>query len=242
MRQRAGSRVRFRFLPRIGSRISHRLWPRLWPDTLFGRLAMILVIGMFAGQLLTSTIWFDTHENRTLEIPARLFASRLADSVRLLELAPTDDARRAIAAQLSDGALSAAMGRCAVGGARRAPGATRDRPPDRRRGAAASRRAGRRAPDRRAIARRCGPSYRDLQSLRISDADRRLSRAVEAAARRVARSTRERGPSRSADRAAFARDRLSRADLSDPLHGCVPAGVRRGALCCAAAAGSGEGR
>jgi signal transduction histidine kinase len=96
--------------PRVGaggsssvvSRIRSRLLLRLWPDTLYGRLALILVAGMFAGQLLTSTIWFDTHESRTLEIPARLFASRLADSVRLIELAPDDDARRATVRQLSD--------------------------------------------------------------------------------------------------------------------------------------------
>jgi signal transduction histidine kinase len=75
---------------------------RLWPDTLYGRLVLILVIGMFAGQLFTSTIWFETHDNRTLEIPARLFASRLADTVRLLQNAPDDTARDAIARQLGD--------------------------------------------------------------------------------------------------------------------------------------------
>ncbi|MFL9921224.1 ATP-binding protein [Paraburkholderia fungorum] len=75
---------------------------RLWPDTLYGRLVLILVVGMFAGQLLTSTIWFETHDNRTLEIPARLFASRLADTVRLLQHAPDDASRREIATQLGD--------------------------------------------------------------------------------------------------------------------------------------------
>jgi len=76
---------------------------RLWPDTLFGRLVMILAIGMFAGQLLTSTIWFDTHENRALEMPARLFANCLADSIRLLERAPDDAQRRALVQALGDG-------------------------------------------------------------------------------------------------------------------------------------------
>ncbi|APR39676.1 ATP-binding protein [Paraburkholderia sp. SOS3] len=79
-----------------------RFLPRLWPDSLFGRLVTILAIGMFAGQLLTSTIWFDTHESRALEVPARLFASRLADTVRLIALAPDDAARRALAQQLGD--------------------------------------------------------------------------------------------------------------------------------------------
>ncbi|HEY4805716.1 MAG TPA: HAMP domain-containing sensor histidine kinase [Paraburkholderia sp.] len=78
-----------------------RLWP-LWPDTLFGRLVVILAAGMFAGQLLTSTIWFETHDNRTLEIPARLFGSRLADTVRLLERAPDAATREAIVGTLGD--------------------------------------------------------------------------------------------------------------------------------------------
>jgi signal transduction histidine kinase len=75
---------------------------RWWPDTLFGRLVVILAAGMFAGQLLTSTIWFETHDNRTLEIPGRLFGSRLADTVRLLEHAPDDATRAAIFATLGD--------------------------------------------------------------------------------------------------------------------------------------------
>jgi signal transduction histidine kinase len=75
---------------------------RFWPDTLYGRLVLILVVGMFAGQLFTSTIWFETHDNRTLEIPARLFASRLADTVRLLQHAPDETTRHAIAAELAD--------------------------------------------------------------------------------------------------------------------------------------------
>ncbi|GAB7537324.1 ATP-binding protein [Burkholderia sp. 3C] len=79
-----------------------RMTLRLWPDSLFGRLVAILAAGMFAGQLLTSTIWFDTHDYRTLEIPSRLFASRLADTVRLLRNAPDDAARDATLARLSD--------------------------------------------------------------------------------------------------------------------------------------------
>jgi signal transduction histidine kinase len=75
---------------------------RLWPDALFGRLALILVIGMFGGQLLTSTIWFETHDHRTLEIPSRVFASRLADTLRLMQDAPDNAAREALAGQLGD--------------------------------------------------------------------------------------------------------------------------------------------
>ncbi|WP_124094115.1 ATP-binding protein [Burkholderia gladioli] len=75
---------------------------RLWPDSLFGRLVVTLAAGMFAGQLLTSTIWFDTHDYRTLEIPSRLFASRLADTIRLLRNAPDAATREATLTRLSD--------------------------------------------------------------------------------------------------------------------------------------------
>lgn len=84
------------------ARFTDRLRRFVWPDTLFGRLVLVLAAGMFAGQLLTSTIWFDTHDNRTLEIPARLFASRLADTVRLLQHAPDAATRDMILNQLSD--------------------------------------------------------------------------------------------------------------------------------------------
>ncbi|WCM23949.1 ATP-binding protein [Paraburkholderia bryophila] len=90
------------FMKRLWPRLLPRALTRLWPDTLYGRLVLILVVGMFGGQLFTSTIWFETHDNRTLEIPARLFASRLADTVRLLQHAPDDAARRAIIGQLGD--------------------------------------------------------------------------------------------------------------------------------------------
>jgi signal transduction histidine kinase len=75
---------------------------RLWPRTLFGQLVIILGGGMFAGQLLTSTIWFETHDNRMLEIPVRLFASRLADTVRLLSHADNAVAQNAIVDTLGD--------------------------------------------------------------------------------------------------------------------------------------------
>ncbi|WP_158900980.1 ATP-binding protein [Burkholderia sp. L27(2015)] len=75
---------------------------RLWPDTLFGRLALILVVGMFGGQVLTSTIWFEAHDNRTLEMPSRLFASRLADTVRLLQGTGSDASKQALLSQLND--------------------------------------------------------------------------------------------------------------------------------------------
>nr|WKF62229.1 Osmolarity sensor protein EnvZ [Paraburkholderia busanensis] len=102
----AARAMKLRAWPRLVFRCACRRTARclslLWPDTLYGRLVLILVAGMFGGQLFTSTIWFETHDNRTLEIPARLFASRLADTVRLLQHAPDDTSRRAIVEQLGD--------------------------------------------------------------------------------------------------------------------------------------------
>jgi signal transduction histidine kinase len=89
-------------MPRLHTRFIASVRRLFWPDTLFGRLVLILAAGLFAGQLLTSTIWFDTHDNRTLEIPARLFASRLADTVRLLQHAPDAATRDTILDELSD--------------------------------------------------------------------------------------------------------------------------------------------
>jgi len=68
-----------------------RLWPRLWPDSLFGRLVLILVAGLLAAQMLTSTIWFEMRYNQVLEVPTRLVAARSADLLALLDTtAPAD--------------------------------------------------------------------------------------------------------------------------------------------------------
>lgn len=61
---------------------------RLLPRTLYGRLVILLVLGMFASQIATSSIWYDLRHNQVLEIPARLIASRLADIVRVVKTAP----------------------------------------------------------------------------------------------------------------------------------------------------------
>ena len=62
----------------------------LLPRTLYGRLVVILVTGMLAAQVLTSSIWYDVRHSQVLEIPTRLIASRLADIVRVA----TTDPRR----------------------------------------------------------------------------------------------------------------------------------------------------
>lgn len=61
---------------------------RLLPRSLFGRLVIILVLGMLAAQLLTSSIWTDIRHSQLLEIPARLTASRLADVLRVQQHDP----------------------------------------------------------------------------------------------------------------------------------------------------------
>lgn len=61
---------------------------KLWPRSLFGRLVLILVTGMLAAQILTSSIWYDVRHSQVLEIPTRLIATRLANIVRLAHIDP----------------------------------------------------------------------------------------------------------------------------------------------------------
>lgn len=56
---------------------------KLIPRTLYGRLVIILVVGMLAAQVATSSIWYDVRHSQVLEIPTRLIAARLADIVRV---------------------------------------------------------------------------------------------------------------------------------------------------------------
>ena len=60
----------------------------LLPRTLYGRLVVILVTGMLAAQVLTSSIWYDVRHSQVLEIPTRLIASRLADIARVARTDP----------------------------------------------------------------------------------------------------------------------------------------------------------
>lgn len=54
---------------------------RLWPQTLFAQLLLIMVCGVLAIQLLSSSIWFDVRFAQVLEAPARLAASRTASLI-----------------------------------------------------------------------------------------------------------------------------------------------------------------
>lgn len=56
-----------------------------WPRTLYGRLVLVLVAGMLLAQLLTGTVWHDARYERVAEIPARLTAAHVAQTLRLLE-------------------------------------------------------------------------------------------------------------------------------------------------------------
>lgn len=58
---------------------------RWWPQSLSGRLALILVAGMLVAQMLTGTIWYDMRYGKTMEMPTRLAAARLADVVKILD-------------------------------------------------------------------------------------------------------------------------------------------------------------
>lgn len=68
----------------------HRWMRCCWPSSLFGRIVVILVAGMLMAQMLTSSIWYDMRYGYLLEVPARIVASRLADTVRLLESIPVE--------------------------------------------------------------------------------------------------------------------------------------------------------
>lgn len=68
----------------------HVRWVRWlgWPRTLSGRLALILVIGMLATQLVTGTVWFDARYGRVAEVPVRSGGARIADAVKLFDVVP----------------------------------------------------------------------------------------------------------------------------------------------------------
>ncbi|MFT4052911.1 MAG: ATP-binding protein [Novosphingobium sp.] len=68
------------------------------PASLSSRIACILVMGLVLAQLLTSTIWFESRRRQMLEIPARVFATRVADTLRLLEARPAVERPGLIAA------------------------------------------------------------------------------------------------------------------------------------------------
>jgi len=61
---------------------------RWWPRSLHGRLVLILVGGMLASQLLTSSIWYDVRQTQVQEIPLRLLAGRLADVLQVAKDRP----------------------------------------------------------------------------------------------------------------------------------------------------------
>lgn len=63
---------------------------RLWPQTLSGRIAAILIIGMLAAQALTGTIWWEMRQSQLLEVPLRLVAARAADTAVLLSATPRE--------------------------------------------------------------------------------------------------------------------------------------------------------
>lgn len=71
---------------------------RLWPQTLSGRIAAILVIGMLAAQAMTGTIWWEMRRSQLLEVPLRLVAARAADTLALLQASPPQQ-RAALVAQ-----------------------------------------------------------------------------------------------------------------------------------------------
>ncbi len=63
--------------------------PRWWPDSLFARLSMILVVTGLSIQLLFSSIWYDVRYSQVLEEPARLVVFRTVEVIQRLGEAPS---------------------------------------------------------------------------------------------------------------------------------------------------------
>lgn len=79
------------------------LLQRLWPQTLSGRVALILVAGMLAAQALTGTIWWESRRGQLLEVPLRLLGARAADSLMLLSCLPPEARAAAVGALSTQG-------------------------------------------------------------------------------------------------------------------------------------------
>lgn len=69
-------------------------WRRWLPDTLFGRLVLVLAAGMLATQFLTSSIWLSVRHAQTLETPTRVVAERLGDVI--VQLNASQDAAQTL--------------------------------------------------------------------------------------------------------------------------------------------------
>ncbi|WP_025871745.1 ATP-binding protein [Methylobacillus glycogenes] len=65
----------------------------LWPASLFGRLVIVLVAGTMTAQVLTGFIWYDMNYGKALEIPTRVLAAKLSDSISLIEISKIEDER-----------------------------------------------------------------------------------------------------------------------------------------------------
>ncbi|MCB5190953.1 HAMP domain-containing protein [Methylobacillus arboreus] len=66
-------------------------WKWLWPASLFGRLVIVLVAGTMTAQVLTGFVWYDMNYGKALEIPTRVLAAKLSDSISLIEISKVDD-------------------------------------------------------------------------------------------------------------------------------------------------------
>jgi signal transduction histidine kinase len=62
----------------------------LWPNSLFGRVVLILVAGLMGGQLLGFAIFSREAGRAFSEREVRIVARRIADTVRILDVVPVD--------------------------------------------------------------------------------------------------------------------------------------------------------
>ena len=65
----------------------------LLPRSLFGRMVVVLVLGLIAAQILSAAIVFREREQHILQIRVTRAAQRISDAVRVLEALNAEQAR-----------------------------------------------------------------------------------------------------------------------------------------------------
>lgn len=81
---------------------------RLLPKTLFGRMVLIMVVGLVAVQILGMAIFFQERDRFSLRTSARFFGARIGEIVKILDRLPANQ-RQALAEEISSPDLAISM-------------------------------------------------------------------------------------------------------------------------------------
>ena len=79
------------------------------PKSLFGRMVLVLVLGLIAAQILSAAIVFSEREQYVLQIRVTRAAQRISDAVRVLE-ALNAEQRRSVVQSFNSNAFSVSLG------------------------------------------------------------------------------------------------------------------------------------